>query len=514
MVASLFSGFHLCSSVFICGLLLLTVRPSVAAEAAIDAAVKDALRAWEVPGVAVAIVRDDKVIYLKGHGVRALDTGKPVTPDTVFPLASCTKAFTTTALAMLADDGKLAWDDPVRKHLPYFRLSDPLADANVTLRDLVTHRTGVGGHDLLWYRSSWSLEERIRRVGKLPLDRPFRSTFMYQSVMFTAAGLAAANAAGCPWDDLVQKRILTPLSMTSASFTTLALEKAADHASPHRRNQQGVVAVDRGYPIEVPDPAGSLNASARDLAQWLRFHLAGGVIDGKRLVSEANLRETHTPQMVQRLEGRSRALHPDTRMMSYGMGWVIQDYHGQQLISHAGAIDGFRAHLTMVPKAKLGLVLLNNLHETRMNLALSNRLVDLLLGLPARDWNRLHAEVVKNEEAEAADRQRERMAKRQQGTHLSRERAAYVGTYEHPAYGLARVALERGELVLRWSSFTCPLTHYHHDTFTMEGELPGQPLVIFALNADGDVATLKLLAPVNVEFRRAAAKEERPGVKR
>ena len=202
--------------------------------AAVDAVVRDALKAWNVPGVAVAVVRDDQVVYLKGHGLRAAGSDRPVTPDTVFPLASCSKGFTTTILAMLVGEGKMGWDDPVRKHLPWFHLGDPLADREVTLRNLVTHRTGLRGHDLLWYRSPLPQEELVRRVGLLPLDKPFRTAFQYQSTMFTAAGLAEGAATKTTWADLVRERIFKPLEMAESSLTTTEALKAADLAMPHR----------------------------------------------------------------------------------------------------------------------------------------------------------------------------------------------------------------------------------------------------------------------------------------
>jgi CubicO group peptidase (beta-lactamase class C family) len=491
--------------------LSLHALPVAAAEppvdtAAVDRIVQDALRSWDVPGVAVAIVRDDEVVYLKGFGVRALGRKDPVTPDTVFPIASCTKAFTTTAMAMLVDEGKLSWDDPVRKHLDYFHLADPSADALVTLRDLVTHRTGLGGHELLWYRSPWSQEEIVRRIGRVKLDDTFRGSFHYQTTMFTAAGLAAAAAAKTPWADLVQTRILDPLEMTHTSFTTTAAERTPDHASPHRRDRLGQLDVIPWYKIEVPEPAGSIHSTARDLARWLRFQLGDGTCAGKRLVSAAGLAETHTPQNIIRLEGTTRAMNPDTFQLNYGMGWVLHDYRGHALVEHAGAIDGFRAHLTLVPEAHAGIVLLNNRHQTWMNIALSNTLVDVLLGLPRKDWTGYFQGVVRQEEAQTEARYHEREAQRHRQTQPSRELTAYAGTYEEPAYGTAEVALENGTLVWRWSTFTCPLAHYHYDTFTLENDLLGGARVQFTLGPDGAVATLKVVDVLNVEFQRVKSK--------
>src|SRR5262245_33412817 len=206
---------NVCSRLACLLLLVLSLAPAlpVAAPAqtvdapAVDAVVQEALKAWQVPGSAVAMVRGDEVVYLKGHGVRELGRSDLVTPETLFAIGSTSKAFTATAVGMLVDDGKMAWDDPVRKHVEFFHLADPLADANVTLRDLLCHRTGLSRHDVLWYGSSWGREELIRRTGRLPLDQPFRSTWQYQNVMYLTAGCAVGNASKSSWEAFVQQRI-------------------------------------------------------------------------------------------------------------------------------------------------------------------------------------------------------------------------------------------------------------------------------------------------------------------
>jgi CubicO group peptidase (beta-lactamase class C family) len=468
----------------------------------VDAVIRDAMKAWGVPGAAVVIVRDDKVVYLQGHGVRSSTSDKAVTPDTVFPLASCTKAFTTALMAMLVDDGKLKWDDPVRKHLDWFRLGDALADRDVTLRDLVTHRTGLRPHDFLWYRAPWSLEESVRRAGRLPLDKPFRGDFQYQSTMFVAAGLAAGSAGKSTWADLVQTRLLDPLEMKNASLTTTAAEKTSDRASGHRRGADGKPEVVSWYPQETPDPAGSLNASARDLGNWLRFQLAEGSYNSKRLVSAESLRETHTPQFALRVEGTHREMNPETNLMSYGMGWLIQDYRGRKLVSHAGAIDGFRATVMMVPDDRLGVAILCNLEQTRMTLALGNTLLDMYLGAPKKDWNAHYLTLLKKDQAAARSQLEARLKDRQPGTKPSHDLTAYAGTYEHPAYGTARVGVEDGKLVLRWSSFTGPLEHFHYDTFLIGNEHLASATVTFATGADGKVKSMEVTEPLGVTFTR------------
>jgi CubicO group peptidase (beta-lactamase class C family) len=471
-------------------------------QAAVDALVRKALASWHVPGVAVGMVRDGKVVYLKGHGVRRVGTPEPVTPDTLFPIASCTKAFTTAAMAVLADEGKMAWDDPVRKYLPWFHLADPRADRLVTLRDLVTHRTGLRSHDMLWYRAPWSQEEIIRRCGKLPLDKPFRSTFQYQSPMFTAAGHAVAVASGVPWVEFARQRLLEPLGMSGVVFTTKDYCSRADHASPHRAGPRGEPEVIDLYPIDVPDPAGAVHASARDLTRWLLFHLGDGMIDGRRVVSAANLGQTHTPQIDLPIDESDRQTFPGVMRMSYGMGWVIVDLEGYRMLMHGGVIDGFRSYFILVPQRHVGIVLLNNLHQTRMNVALGNALLDVLLDRPRRDWNAVVHEVERRERAEAADRQRERQARRVRGTYPSCELAAYAGSYEHPAYGEVTVSVGPGGLVWQWNSWRAVLEHFHYDTFTLPIEVMGNPEVVFTLDDAGVVRSMKVGGSLGVEFRR------------
>jgi CubicO group peptidase (beta-lactamase class C family) len=319
--------------------------------------------------------------------------------------------------------------------------------------------------------------------------------------MFTAAGHAIAAASGMPWADFVQKRLLDPLGMTQTVLTTTAACKAADLAGPHRLNGRGQAEAMPRYPIEVPEPAGSVHSSARDLARWLRFQLGDGTASGCRLVSARNLAETHTPQIDIPIDRMDRQMFPDTRHMSYGMGWVIQDYAGHTVWAHAGAIDGFRAHLAMVPDRGVGVVLLNNLHRTRMNIALCNALLDLLLDRPRKDWNKVIRDADRNEAAEAAAAERERLARRHPNTRPSLELAAYAGNYLHPAYGTVHVSLGPGGLVWEWHDFREVLQHFHYDTFTLPIDVMETPEVVFTLD-DGAVTRMKVGGNIGVEFRR------------
>ncbi len=464
--------------------------------AAIDTILQESMRAADVPGAALAVVAGDTV-YAQGYGVKAAGQDDPVTPETLFAIGSTTKAFTATAMALLVDEGKMAWDDPVRKHLPAFRLSDPLADANVTLRDLVCHRTGLPRHDMLWLGSPWDRAEILRRIGLAKPSASFRAVYQYQNICFLAAGEAVARAAGAPsFEAFVQSRLLDPLNMTGANFSTHDAEQAADHATPHRRNPKNRIEIIPWRNLDNVGPAGSLNAGARDLARWVRFQLAGGVTpDGARLVSEASLRETHTPQMVIRMEQNTRALYPDTTQMSYGLGWSIFDYRGgHEIVAHGGAIGGFRAQVALAPQADIGIAVLANIPSHLPEMA-RNLLLDYLLDLPAHDWKTAYSKQLKQTESEQKARKKEKKAGRHKKTTPSRELAAYAGTYAEPAYGTATVTKKGGRLTIAWSSYESKLAHFHFDTFTTAtGSDPvfADEEVVFTLGADGSVTALSL----------------------
>lgn len=252
------------------------------------------------------------------------------------------------------------------------------------LRDLMCHRTGLSRNDMLWLDSPWGREELIRRIGLVPLTRPFRSAYQYQNLMFLTAGYAVGRASGGTWEEFVQKRIFDPLGMVDADFSTTLAEKAADHATPHGLGKDHRPEVIPWRNIDNIAPAGAINAGVDDLTKWMRLQLSEGVFEGKRLVSEQNLHETHTPQMMMRQEDAARSYNPDTHLMAYGLGWRIQDYHGLEIIEHGGAIDGFRANFTFVPERKLAVIVLSNLGQENMPEALRWSIIDQQLGFAPR----------------------------------------------------------------------------------------------------------------------------------
>jgi CubicO group peptidase (beta-lactamase class C family) len=463
--------------------------------AAVDRLAASALERWGVPGLAIAIVDHDRVVVVKGYGVTTAGGKAPVGPDTRFQIGSTTKAFTTTLMAMLVGEGKMRWDDPVRAHLPAFRLSDPCADSLVTLRDLVSHRTGLAEHDELWDDSPWSRAEVIGRAGALPLARPFRSRYGYNNIMLMAAGDAAGAAGGAPWETLVKERIFSPLGMTSTGTSEADWLAAKDRAAGHKLGGDGRLVPQAPIPNEPLGPAGRIHTTARDLARWVRFQLGNGVFEGKRLVPEEALEETHTPQIVMRLEGGTKANNPETNLISYGMAWVVQDHRGELLVGHSGSLNGFRARVDLLPRRAVGFALLTNGGRAQGLVALRNGLIDLLQANPApRDWNAYYLDLEAKAKTRSELRRREAEESRPKGTKPSLDLAAYAGTYRNASHGAMTVEVAGGGLVLRWNRLSGSLAHRVLDTFVWTVGEPDnlEETAQFSLDASGRVEGLRI----------------------
>ena len=460
--------------------------------AAVDRLMTATMQQWQIPGAAIAIVQNDRVIYLKGFGTKN-DAGAPVTPDTLFQIASTSKAFTSTALAMLASDGKLSFDDPVRKHIPWFRLGDTCADAQVTIRDIVSHRTGLPRRDELWDDTPLSREDVVRRMGMLSLARPFRAGYGYHNIMFIAAGEAVTHTSGTSWDDFVRTRIFEPLAMKSTVISDAEWDASKDRATGYGWNaKDGRLAVQKPIDTTTIGAGGAIKSSARDMANWIRFQLAGGSFEGRQLVEAEHLAETKTPHTVIRLEGTLQDVHPDTNVMTYAMGWNVQDYRGEQLVAHAGALNGFRTQVALLPKRNIGMVIFINAERGWSLFGLRNAIIDLMLeGHTSRDWSTYLLDLDRQVEARAAKSRADRLAKRVPNTTPTRPLPEYAGEYTSEAYGPLQVSLVDGALVLEWMRIRAPLTHYHYDVFDAEEEEHElEETVKFGLDDEKKVKTL------------------------
>ncbi len=458
---------------------------------AVDRLLTTTLQQWQIPGAAIAIVQNDRVVYLKAYGTK--DGTQPVTPDTLFQIASTSKAFTSTALAMLASDGKLSFDDPVRKHVPYFRLADTCADSQVTLRDIVTHRTGLARRDELWDDTPFTREDVVRKMATVSLARPFRTSYGYHNIMFIAAGEAVTHTSGLPWDDFVRTRIFQPLGMSHTVISDAEWNASTDRATGYSWDGK-TSRIEVQTPIDTTTigAGGAIKSSARDMANWVRFQLAGGTFEGKQLVKPDLLAETKTPHTIIRLEGSTRDVNPETHLMTYAMGWNVQDYRGEQLVAHGGALNGFRTQVALLPKRNIGMVLLINAGRGWSIAGLRNAIIDMMLsGKPSRDWNTYYLTLDHDAELKAAKDKLERLAKRVPNTTPTRPLADYAGEYTNDAYGPLKVSLVDGSLVLEWIRIKAPLAHYHYDVFDAEEKAHAlEETVTFGLDDEKKVAGL------------------------
>lgn len=444
---------------------------SLAKDPELTAKINQTRNFWNVPGLSVIVVDRTGLREKITDGEMTIG-GKPISSDVVYPLASCTKQFTAALMAQLVDEKLLDWNDPVKKHLHWFKLADPAASELVMVRDLLCHRIGLPAHDLLWYRSFWSNEDIVKRCLQMPATAPFRTELQYQSIMYMAAGLICEKVTGKSWGELVENRLLKPLGMKTASIAE-PTDKTITRVIGHRLLDTGKLIVADAYPMPTPNSAGSIHASIDDLERWLQFLLNEGKLGERQVVSAANLRETWMPQTIIRREGLTAKMNPHTEQLSYGLGWVVQDYRGHLVCQHAGFIDGIRVHITMLPKDGIAFAIMANLEGTRLNVALSNQLVDYLLKLPPlTDWNKLFREIADQEfEAKLAERLQRSVARRANSLPTLPLRQ-FAGTYEHPAYGRMEIVFEKNQLDWRWNGWKLPLSHWEVNTFKLDSDHP------------------------------------------
>jgi CubicO group peptidase (beta-lactamase class C family) len=441
---------------------------------------------WNVPGLAIAIVKDNQIIFCEGFGLRDIKNNLKVTPKTLFAIGSCTKAFTTMAMGILVDRGQLDWDLPVRNYLPSFKLYDSYVSEHITPRDLVTHRSGLPRHDAMWYRTHFTREEIINRLQYLEPTKELRTVFQYNNLMYLAAGYLVGEIAGCTWEEFVQREILQTLGMVSSNFSVEASQKTDDFACPYLHKNEEVKEIPF-LNIDVVGPAGSINSNITDMAQWLLLHLNGD----KQMISPSNLTQMYTPQIVEPNPQEEReVLNP-----SYGLGWAIYAYRGYKIVQHGGGIDGFSALTTLLPQDNIGVVVLTNLNASPLHSIVTFYVCDRLLNLDPVPWNdRIKEGVAKGKESKTKAKEKI-AAERQPGTQPSHPLEDYTGNYEHPAYGIISVELKDNNLTTTYNSIVSQLQHYHYDTFASYsevGEMLELPpdLISFVTDKKGDVTSL------------------------
>jgi CubicO group peptidase (beta-lactamase class C family) len=489
-------------------LLLLALVPArIAAQPAplqgFDAYVAQAVADWGPPGLAIAVVKDGEVVFARGYGVLELGGSEPVTEHTRFAIGSTTKAITAAAVGILVDEGKLTWDDRVIQHLPDFQLSDPYVTREIRIRDLLSHRAGLGNADYLWYGQDQSTEEIIRKLRYVEPAYSMRAGYVYQNIMFATAGELTARVSGMPWTAFVRTRILEPLGMTETAMTLAELDGLANVAAPHDV-LDGELQVIGNASVDAVAAAGSIWSSVGDMAKWIRMLLAGGELpDGSRLLRQPTFATLFTAHnIIPRGSFYPTARLTEPHWTTYALGWFQADYQGRATDFHTGSIDGMVAICGLIRDENLGVYVLANRDHTELRHALMYRVFDLYGEEAPRDWSAELKELYDGMAALSEARSRRSGSERVEGTTPSLELQAYAGTYSDRLYGTVEVSWINDALYLEYGpGLKGPMEHWHYDTFRVlfEAAWRGWPTVSFTLDARGRPATLTLSGR---EYRR------------
>lgn len=437
----------------------------------IDAYAEQVLRDWNVPGMAIAIVKDNNVIFAKGYGVREIRKPEKVDENTLFAIASNSKAFTTAALAILIDEGKIrGWDEKVHSFLPEFQMYDAYVTRELTIRDLVCHRSGLGtfSGDLLWYETTYTPDEILRRVRYLKPVSSFRSRYGYQNLTFIAAGRIIEKVSGKSWGEFIKERILIPLGMTR---TTTSVRDIQDNfATPHNESGgRGLRPLPLGN-IDNAIGAAGLNSSVAEVAKWLLLQLQRGKYQGKQIFSEQRVGEMWSPCVIVGTNLFPTKEAPTQVFLGYGLGWFISDYRGRKLISHSGGLDGMISQTAIMPSENLGLVVLTN-SETNAALVMRNKILDTFIGSEKRDWNAEYLKMARQRREQREQEDKKADTERVLNTKPSLSLQSYEGVYSCQMYGDVEIKLEDEKLVMRFlptPNFVADLEHWHYDTFLIK----------------------------------------------
>jgi len=486
--------------------------PAAAASAALPAQLQDftayvdsARKQFEVPGIAVAIVKDGKVVLEQGFGEK--EVGKPGAVDahTLFAIASNTKAFTAAALQILAERGKLKMDDRVIDHLPWFQMSDPYVTREMRIRDLLAHRSGLGlgaGDLLYWPPTKYSTKEVVQRLRDVPLATSFRSAYAYDNILFAVATLVIEETSGQSYADFIRDNLFKPVGMDESLVDMTYLKPGMDVAMGHAKfDFKDLKPVPPMAWVNNPG-AGGIYASVHDLAKWMNAQLAGGALpDGKsRLFKEDSQKQMWSMLTPMRIGEppvpELAAVKPN--FAGYGEGWFLTDYRGQRLVWHTGGWPGMVSRLTLVPELKLGVVVLTNQESGAAFNAVTYRVLDAYLGRDKTDWVAAYAAAVKKSEDKADDSWKKHEAERDKNSKPSLPMAKYAGTYRDRWYGDVVVAQEGGKLRLRFSKtpqLVGTVTPWQHDSFVVRWDdrsLNADAFISFTLDADGTIREARM----------------------
>jgi CubicO group peptidase (beta-lactamase class C family) len=476
--------------------------------------IQNAMQSWNCPGVAIAVVKGDQVLHQSVFGLRDVENQLPMTEDTRFAMASCTKSFTAMSVALLVDDGKLEWDKPIIEYMPEFILDDLYVTRHMTVRDMLSHRTGLPRHDFSAWRMDVPRAEYVKRMKHFKFSATFREKFQYNNLMYYVAAYLVEKLAGKKWEEFVQERIFTPLGMRASNFKPEPPQEGQLNANGYRVDRdeaggaKGLVLMPFGLHTELsPGAAGALFSTLADLIQWLKVHVNEGRAGEVRIVSPDNLKQMHLPHTVIPAGGVGEALM-GTTISTYGMGWFVEPYRGYTVISHGGNVEGHSLVIGFVPQEKVGVIVLTNIAELPLRDVLLYESVDRALDLPDRNWNKkwhdLYDPIIAGIEKSKQTSTEERV----QDAPPSHPLETFVGEYESKGYPDFAVRMVDGALQactvgsLDWTEFR----HYHYNVF--EWHIPIFDLrmkVRFLTNDNGEIDSVSVpLEPAveNIIFTR------------
>jgi CubicO group peptidase (beta-lactamase class C family) len=477
--------------------------PATAGPSDLDAYVASSGKTFDVPGIAVAIVKDGKIVVAKGYGVRKLGDPTPVDEFTMFGIGSNTKAFTTAALATLVDEGKLSWDDPVYQRLPGFVMYDPYVSHEMAIRDLLTHRSGMGlgeGDLLFWPHSTYTREEVIYKLRFMKPQSSFRSHYAYDNLLYMTAGQIIPAVTGTSWDDYIRQRIFVPLGMNHSNVSNTAFKSGDDYAFPHS-NVDGKLQVIPFGELDNAGPAGSINSCAADMAKWVQLQLNRGKFvdrDG-HLFSEQRSKEMWTAQTILPVGDPPPLAGLKANFADYALGWGLRDYHGRKLVGHTGGVGGFVSRVMLVPEENLGVVVLTNAEEGGAFDSILYHVLDYYFHLPPTDWIAAYKSWKDKENKDAAETMKKAEASRDASSRPSLPLEKYAGIYQDAWYGPITIRMENGGLVITFDhtpTMIGDLQHWQHDTFKAHWRVRTieDAFITFSLNPDGTIDSAKMAA--------------------
>lgn len=472
------------------GLLSLTITAQTDLPQDFDDWVEAGRKDWSIPGMAVGIVKDGEVIYAKGFGEKRLGSKETVDENTVFSIASVSKNMTAAGLGILVDEGKIDWDDKITDHIPWFQFKDPWVTNQMTIRDALTHRTGLGrilGNRLQFMTQS-SRDEVLHQMRYMDFEKPFRSNFVYNNVMYSLAGQIIEYTDGRTWDAFLKEELFAPLEMTSTSTNMVELEQQENVAYPHQEIKGDVVEISRRN-WDNAGPAGGVNASINDLNKWMLMQLeVPGSYKSNTIISRKAMNEIHKPQMIR---GQADALDAQN---SYGFGWSITDYKGKRVITHGGATDGFNTAMYLLPEENIGVVVVGNTFNGFGN-AVAYQVMDAFIDGSDKDWNEHFLSNYKQQYQRTEKARKEIDESRKKKTKPTLSLEDYVGIYDSEAYGKVVVEKEGKNLKIKFwddSDLKGDLEHWHFDTFRNIWKNPAlrEEFMQFHLNKKGEVEAL------------------------